>query len=474
MSDQPVEGATLRKQGQAGSAPLARLGSDRAARLGRRRCSLRRLILGLAVGCAGGPPVPALAQYVSGYFPAGVPGYDQELGVTVVSRLHPLYEQPGIRVGSFTLQPDLTESTGYNSNIPGIAGGPGSPVIETHPTLSVNSDWGRNALGANLNVDDLRYPATPSQNRTDWTAAVGGAYTIDRNDLTLGYAHLALHESATDIGAPLSATPIPYTVDDLRAAYRIDFGRLEITPNLDVSLQRYGNAVIGGAILSQGFRNANEFGAGAAFRYALSEQRALIFTVQGLQSDFTNQAPGAASLSSTSVLALGGLDYQYDGVWRYQALAGVEIRSFAAAQFETDVAPIARVTVIWTPTELTTVTGTALRAIENPTQPGTSGYAYTSAELRVDHEYLRNVLLSARTGIEHVAYLQNGETQTGYYIGTGVTWLLNRHLRLAAEYIYTQHTSLSGSSAGSSGPGAIATNPGYTQNVFLLTLRLSL
>ncbi|MGA7966680.1 MAG: outer membrane beta-barrel protein, partial [Gammaproteobacteria bacterium] len=209
-----------------------------------RAARLRKLpFVAAAVGLVG-LPVAARAQYVPSLFPAGVPGYGEELGVTVVSRVHPLYEEPGVRVGGFTVHLNLDESGGYNSNVLGLNGAEGSSVVQTSPSLAINSDWSRNALGARFGVDNFQYPALSAQNRTNWTAAIGGGYTIGRNNLTVGYAHLALHESATDIGAPPSTTPIPYTVDDMRTAYPIEFGALKITPNFEASLWRYGNTVI--------------------------------------------------------------------------------------------------------------------------------------------------------------------------------------------------------------------------------------
>ena len=176
------------------------------------------------------------------------------------------------------------------------------------------------------------------------------------------------YESPTSIGAPPTATPISYTVDNARASYRFELGRLEVTPNFEASLLRYGDGVIGGATVKQDFRDVNELRGGVAFRYALAGRTALLFTVQGIDSEFIHQVPGAPSSNSTSALALAGIDYQYDGVWRYQVLVGAEIRHFAAAQFKTRVAPIASAAAIWTPTGLTTVTATLQRTIEDPVE----------------------------------------------------------------------------------------------------------
>lgn len=433
-------------------------------------------LAGLLAGVAALVPGAARAQYMPNYFPVGVPGFDQQLGVNVVTRLRPLYEQPGIHAGSFIIRPNLDESAGYNSNVFGLRGGPGSPVIETNPSVSINSDWGRNSLGASFSADNQRYTNTPSQNQTAWNAAIGGGYTIGRSDLHVAYGHFSENENATDIGAPPSTTPIPYTLDDFRANYTFDLGRLKITPNAEFSMYRYGTTTILGVQSNQAFRDADVFQGGAAFRYELSDQRALLLVLQGINSDFINPTPNSPSLSSTSGLVMGGIDYQYNGVWRYQLLGGLEVREFASSQFKTRIAPITKAAVIWTPTGLTTVTGTALRTLDDPSQQGTSGFTFTSAELRVDHEYRRNVLLNAETGVRLAEYQQNGGNQTQYYASAGVSWLINRNMRLTGQYTFTTQSSGGALTplGGVTGVNTLVNSASYNQNLFLLTLHLGL
>lgn len=438
------------------------------------------LLAGLVGGVFGAIGViqPAHAQSLpdlSSYFPPGVPGFNQEQGVTVMTRVVPGYDQPGIRAGAFMIRPNLDETVGYNSNVLGIRGGPASPVIRTDPSVSINSDWGRNAFGASFSLDDQRYPGAPSQNQTNWTAVVGGGYTIGRSNLNIAYGHFSLHENATDIGAPPATTPIPYTLDDFRANYTFDLGRLKITPNAEFSLYRYGNASILDLPTSQTFRDADVIQGGSAFRYELSDQRALLLVLQGIKTDFANQSSGTPSLSSTSGLIMGGLDYQAHGPWRYQLLAGAEMRQFTASQFKTRIAPVARGAVIWTPTGLTTVTASALRTIADPIQQGTSGFTYTAGELRIDHEYYRNLLLNGETGVRLAQYFEGG-TQTQFYASAGVTWKINRHMSLTGQYTFTTQNSPGGGLAtlsSVSGNPALVTGS-YTQHLFLLTLHLGL
>ncbi len=125
--------------------------SEEERRFGAPRSLPRAVLLG---------PRHAWPQYVPDYFPTGVPGYNQEMGVTVVTRVRPLYTEPGVRLGGFLFYPRLTQSLGYNSNVAGTHEGPGSWLVETNPSLQVQSDWSRNSLGASVSLDNFRYPNT--------------------------------------------------------------------------------------------------------------------------------------------------------------------------------------------------------------------------------------------------------------------------------------------------------------------------
>ena len=308
---------------------------------------------------------------------------------------------------------------------------------------------------------------------------MGGAYTIGRGDLTIAYSHTNQSENPTSIGAPATATPIPFTVDDFRTSYTFDLGRLKITPNFEYSLDRFGSAQVIGQPGNQAFRDSDIAQGGAAFRYELSDQRSLLFVLQAIDSHYINPQAGQPSLSSTSELALGGIDYQYNGLWRYQLLAGVEVRQFAASQFSTRVAPIAKATVIWTPTGLTTVTGSLLRTLDEPIEEGTSGFTYDQAEIRADHELLRNVLLNGEIGTRIAEYQQGGGTQAQYYASAGATWLLNRRMRLNAQYTFTRQDSSGGNQPNTPTTpvtSAFGTMSGssYNQSLLMVTLHVGL
>ena len=414
----------------------------------------------------------ASAQYMQSYFPRGVPGFGAERGVTVLTRERPDYDPPGERAADFVVQPRLTEATGYDSRV--TAAGAGSWVVNTAPSVSVNSDWERDRLGAALTLDNYQALDQPRQSQTDWTAAIGAAKTIDRTELNLGYSHLSLHERSTDFGAVASDTPVAYRVDDVRADYTISLGRLSLIPNADLRAFAFDATTVGGVPVSQSYRDRTVAQAGVTARYGLSEQRSLLLVITGQQSHYTLPQPGQPSSNSRSGLVLAGLDYLDDGMIRYQFLAGGEVRVFEAATYGTRIAPVTEARVIWSPTGLTTVTGQLMREIEDPAAEGTGGFTYTGARLILDHEYRRDLLLQARAGVEVAEYIHGGGTQAAASLGASATWLVNRNMRLALSYDVTdQGPSGNTAVATTHSPSSITTGA-YTRSVALLTVHLGL
>jgi hypothetical protein len=406
------------------------------------------------------------AELLSTYFPTGVPGYGTAPGVTVLSRARPEFDPLGIRAGSFMLHPKLDEGLGYDSNVFGGASKRGSWIVGTHPSLLIGSDWSRDSLGGYVGIDDSRYLDQPRQSRTNWTASLGGSLAVGRDQLTLAASHFALHQDRTELDALPSDSPVGYQVDDVRAAYTIALDRIAVTPSLAFSAYRYDSTTILGAAAPQLYRDRDVVQGAVTTRYELAPQRNLLLVVRALGTRYVAPQLGAPTRNSTGYQALVGLSDDADAVWRYRVLLGWEVRNFAASQYSAHASPIAEAALIWSPSGLTTVTATLTRSIEDAAQEGIAGYTYTSARLVADHELQRNVLLQVSAGMQHADFLQGGGQATGVSLGGGITWLLNRQMRLSATYDFTDQR-------GSSNPTLLTTGS-YTRSIGLLTWRLGM
>ena len=311
------------------------------------------------------------AELLSDYFPAGVPGYGTAPGVTVTSRQRPSFDPVGVRVGSFVLHPQLDEGFGYDSNVFGSgARSSCSWVAGTHPSLLFGSDWSRDSIGAYVGVNDQRYLDQPRQSTTDWTASLGGTLAVGHDQLTLSAAHFDLHQARTDLDALPSDTPIAFHVNDVRASYLIDLGRLSVTPSLAFTTYDYDSTTIFGVPSSQAYRDRDVVQGAVTTRYQLSPQHDLLLVTRALGVNYTAPQPGQPTRNSTGYEVLVGIADQAGAVWQYQALVGWEVRAFAASQYSTHQAPIAEAAVTWNPSGMTTLTGKLTRSIEDAAQEG--------------------------------------------------------------------------------------------------------
>ena len=423
-------------------------------------------IAAVALGCAC-LAKGAAADWLDTLFPPGVPGYNDEPGVTVQSRLHPETQPPGIRNGPWLLRPAWQQSIGYDSNVLGGPAPLGSWTVNTQPSVLLSSDWSRAALGAYIALDDRRDLNAPAQSRTDGTASLGGTVNFGQDRLTLAAAEIDGHEDRTALDALPTDRPVPFQVQDLRASYAWTLGRWVITPSADAASWHYGSATILGAPAGQAYRDRDVFQGGATISYDLAPQRSLVLVTRAIGQDYQHALPGQPSLNSTGYQALAGIDYAEDGVWRYRLLLGAEHRDFAASAYPSRTAAITEAEVAWMPSGMTTLAATVSRSMEDAAQEGVSGYTFTSARLTLDHELRRDVLLHASAGVQRADFLQGGTWQAGYTLGLGATWLVNRRVQISATYDLTdQH--------GSAPTPTLPLSGDYTRSVGLLTLRLAL
>ncbi len=412
----------------------------------------------------------ARAQIGEGdYFPSGVPGLAIEPGVTVRSRAHPEYDYRGVRVGTFLIRPEVTESAGYDSNVLGTAEGRGSALVLTRADLRASNELSRYGITAGLGLTDYRYLDLPKQSYLDWTASLGGTYNLGRDTAALSYEHSVLHETPRDLDAPLLDAPIAFRLDTLRAAYQVQFARTSVQPELTVARFDYDNGTVAGVPYLESQQNRVVVAPGLIGRYELAERRNLMLLIRDLIGSYTNFPTGSASRDFNDATVLGGIDYDGGGLLRYQLLAGYEVRTFSSAALQAIQAPIVDATVIFTPTGLTTVTGRVARRIESSTTASNVGYTGTIVSLMVDHELRRNVILTAYARFAANEYNQNQGEQYLYGAGAGATWLINRNLRLSATYDYANRHSRPGASQQASSFG-----PDYVSSRYLVQLSFGL
>ena len=412
-------------------------------------CARRvRLAEGLTSRLAGGlllasglVAAPARAQLLDQFLTPDIGGRGIEPGVTVLSRDRPDYASGGVRAGSFVIRPAVTESLGYESNVLGTSNARGSSLVKSRADLEAASDVSRVNVRVALQVDDTRYLDLPKQSFTNWSARLSGSYELGQDIVSAGYEHLNLNQTARDLNVPQSLNqPLSYQIDTVRAEYRKTFNRVFVTPGIAVSNYSYGSGSAANSTFQQNFRDRVVYLPSVTLGYELSPRRNVVVILRDAVASYRTRPTGLPARDYNDFAALTGIDFDVTGLVRIRALVGYEIRTFDAATFKTIQAPVAELSTIWTPTGLTTVTAGVSRRIQDSADETTAGFTETSAKVRVDHEFRRNILLNGTAGVFYNEY-NGGGAQTLYAAGAGASYLLNRNAAVTASYDFAARQS---------------------------------
>ena len=431
-----------------------------------------RLQRGLVVMAAlfGTASIPGIAraQLILQNFPTNIPGYEPNLGASVVTRMMQEDQANGVEIGDFIFSPELSESGGYDS-APVGSENTGSSDIDSQASVRINSDWDRDALGASFSVDDHHYLNLPEANYTNWVAGIGGALTLGNDTASLAYSHQADHLNAQDLGVVGVVTPVPYAVDDVRLSYQKLFSRLSITPSFEYESYNFGSSA-GALTISDNALSHQIESEAATASYGLAPGDDAIAIIRLSEAQF----PTATTDDYLDTGGFVGLDFRGNSIIQYRALAGYEVRRFNHLSDASIGTPVFELDSVWMPTELDTVTADAYREFSDPTSAFAQDQVVTYGSLEIDHELRENVFLRAdahigRSQPESFIAAFGGESQTQYGFGAAMFWNVNHGLIATLSYAFLNNRD-SGNATETLSSSGNPTN--FTSNVIMLGFTL--
>ncbi len=166
----------------------------------------------------------------------------------------------------------------------------------------------------------------------------------------------------------------------------------------------------------------------------------------------------------------GGVNFDLTRLARGELAFGYLEQSYSTPDTPSDSGFAFSANLQYFPTELTTVSISGSRQAAPSSVSGSPGGISLSGSVTVDHELLRNLILSAGGTAGQVQYrnfivsgtdVAVNRTDVGYGGTAGATYLLNRLVSLDLTYNYTSYTSND------------ALRRSYSANRLALTLRLT-
>ena len=392
----------------------------------------------------------AHAQLVDEFFPGSIPGYQANLGASVINRIENLDSPTGVEVGDFVIRPVASETAGYNSN---LLGQPhtGSPSLSTGAGVNVASNWDRDAVGFSANVNENQFFNLPIANYTSWGTAVGGTLTLGNDALSGGFSHQNKYLSAEDLGVVGIVSPVPYSVNDVRVSYDKLFSRFSLTPAFEYENFTFGQSQGAEQINYNGLNHQTEIGS-LTGEYAVSPGNAVIAILRGTAAQF-NPIAGSTLNNYNDAAAFIGLDYESGALIQYRALFGGESRSFTSSNQPTVTTPVFELDAMWEPTEVDTVTGVVSRELNDPASPFASNQTVTSARVQLDHQLRDNLFIRGSAG--YATSLSPSNTgglsaldESQVNLGARLLWNVARHLDATLSYGFSNGQSSGGETSG--------------------------
>ena len=432
--------------------------------------SNRQLLAALCLVVIGLVPVAAAAQPAEPLLPVpappggpqapAAPGQPVYPGQTVIQRPRPELDPLGMHIGDYFWFSRAELDEAYNSNIFATPGATTSDLITVlAPAFDLLSSFGRHALDLRAGAVSQFYTSNSAQNTQDGFASINGRLDVTGTSSLYGGARAAhLHIPRTSPDSPGNAAePVTYNLYTANAGYS-QFG-LRFGYQADVAVQntQYNSVpLVGGGTLPQSAQDITYSQAALRGSYEIIPDYLGYVRLSGNLSEYQHTAPGGMRFNSNGYRADFGLQILPRHLLSGEVYVGYldQIYRIGGSLSGTD----AGGRLLYTVTPLTTATFTGLRTI-GPSNPSvsSSGTAYlaTTVTGSLDHELLRNLLLSANIGYENDTYLGVSRTDNVLSTTLGFKYLASRNFYFGGTYTYQQRTStLSGTS--------------YTQNILML------
>jgi hypothetical protein len=379
----------------------------------------------------------------------------RDRNISVLERPRPEYASAGVPMGGMTVLPRITIGEVYDTNIFAQSSHAKSDLItQVQPEVRVVSNWSRNDLEAFAHASLNGFAAHRRENTTDYAAGAKGRYDVVGLSYIFAEGGYGLYTIPRTSGSsPLGAAhPEQYYQAAAAAGAVEELNRVRFTERADISSYRYLNVAsatgqgscpepMGAVICSYG-ENHKTYTASGKAEYAISPAIAL-FVAGAANTRQYDYAPALVGIDRDSNgweltgggsfdirhLARGEIQLGYlDQTYRNHQPAG------GPSNFPSVKGLAVHGKVDWFPTERTTVSFNADRAIQDWTIPLSSGTLATTGGVRIDYELLRNVILSANGGYNQFQYQGVGRTDDIWKAGAAVNYLLNRGVGVGVSY----------------------------------------
>ncbi|CAN7395446.1 outer membrane beta-barrel protein [Rhizobium sp. LjRoot30] len=355
----------------------------------------------------------------------------------------------GVRLGTFTLRPSITQSIGTESTRSG-GSKDNRTFLQTGIKGTLSSDWSRHAL--TVTGDGVWQRNISGNAETEPSANIDALLRLDLADSTImnitgGYSFS--REDADDPNAISDAkTQAGVHTFNTGVELKRDMGVIRGAIGAELERRVYSDVELtDGSELS--LRDRDRWNGDLRGRVGYELSPSLIPFVEASvgrsRYDLRTDTLGYAR-SYWTYAGKVGVEVDLGEKLRGELGVGYETSRFDDDRLKSLDGALVEGNVAWSPQRGTDVTIGLTTTVEPSTAAGQSGYMAYGINAGIAHEVRDNVV-ARLTGAATLRDYPSGGSQneTVYLVGTGLTWGLNRYLDLTGDISYERTVRESGS-----------------------------
>ncbi len=372
--------------------------------------------------------------------------FDRSRNVSVTERPKPEYQTSGIDLGGFILSPQLVTALRYDDNIFALRTNQQDDfILRANPSAIIQSKWSRHSLSFNANVDHNEYLDLGSESYTNY--GFGADATIDAGrgmGFGFGGEFQGLNEPRSSSSSPINTIkPIEYELATFYGNVTHEVNRIRLKASAGLRDYNYKDGqIIGGGISEQDDRDRQVWDFNTRGEYAVSPDTSVFLEASYNDRSYDLQPPVVAlDRDSDGYQFLVGTNFDLTNLIRGEVSFGYLHQSFQSPFLPNINGFAVRSNVEWFPTQLTTVSFGISRSVDDSGLQGASGFLSSKAYVKIDHELLRNFIVSAEGTYGYDKYKginRNDERFGGTLSGTV---LLRRGIGLTAYFLHADQNS---------------------------------
>ena len=363
----------------------------------------------------------------------------------VLSRARPGLDAEGLPLGGFRVFPRLDASVAYDDNIYDTTTAKvNSAILALEPSVSLRSNWSRNAFNLDAQGTIERYPERSTENNDRYDIVAGGRLDLPNTSYINLDAHARQSIEARGTPGDIFTAGDPIQFHDLGAGVgaTTTFGRLQLSAGGQFSRITYDDVKIGDILVSQKYRNRRHYSGSGGIAYNLSPalQPFVQVTYEKERYDLRDRS---TSFDSTGTTVLGGVNVSLTKLITGRIGIGYRWRDYRNPSYENSNGITYDIAIVWNPRTLVAVTVEAIKAIDESPSAVSSGIVRNQGSVTIDYELMRNIILQVAGTEVSEKYRGIDLSDNRFVASFSARYLVNRFAEVGLHY---DHTRQNGSS----------------------------